>query len=195
MLHQIEPPDASHECNRLKQRHARCDRIISKEIPAKIIYEDDTSLAFRDINPQVPMRLHVAHEPCMPCRGPLIIAETDVISAFMMLLMMHQPHRHEPWRLDKCRPYTHCDERVRIPMQAPVHFLVIPKHRDGLTQLCKSEPRHEQLLGHLMHVAGKVALQGALSLLPYHATGLPHGQCLDWGVVMGGGGGGLQIFD
>ncbi len=71
------------------------DKIISKQIPAKIIYEDDTALAFRDINPQ-----------------------------------------------------------------APVHFLVIPKHRDGLTQLSKSEPRHEQLLGHLLHVAGKVALQG-----------------------------------
>ena len=43
-----------------------------------------------------------------------------------------------------------------------MHFLVIPKHRDGLTQLSKSEPRQEQLLGHLLHVAGKVALQGVL---------------------------------
>lgn len=29
------------------------DKIIAKEIPAQIIYEDDTALAFRDINPQV----------------------------------------------------------------------------------------------------------------------------------------------
>lgn len=71
------------------------DKIISKQIPATIIYEDDTSLAFRDINPQ-----------------------------------------------------------------APVHFLVIPKHVDGLTQLSKAEPRHEQLLGHLLYVASKVAKQG-----------------------------------
>ncbi|BDA46011.1 probable histidine triad nucleotide-binding protein 1 at C-terminar half [Coccomyxa sp. Obi] len=28
------------------------DKIISKQIPANIIYEDDTALAFRDINPQ-----------------------------------------------------------------------------------------------------------------------------------------------
>lgn len=36
-------------------------RIISKQIPANIIYEDETSLAFRDINPQVlmPARLPV----------------------------------------------------------------------------------------------------------------------------------------
>ena len=30
------------------------DKIISKEIPANIIYEDDQCLAFRDINPQGP---------------------------------------------------------------------------------------------------------------------------------------------
>jgi len=29
------------------------DKIVSKEIPANIIYEDELSLAFRDINPQV----------------------------------------------------------------------------------------------------------------------------------------------
>lgn len=30
------------------------DKIVSKEIPANIIYEDDLCLAFRDINPQGP---------------------------------------------------------------------------------------------------------------------------------------------
>lgn len=29
------------------------DKIISNQIPANIIYEDDSALAFRDINPQV----------------------------------------------------------------------------------------------------------------------------------------------
>lgn len=45
-------------------------------------------------------------------------------------------------------------------MQAPVHFLVIPKHKNGLTQLSKSNQGHEPLLGHLLVVASKVALQG-----------------------------------
>lgn len=73
------------------------DKIISKEIPATVIYEDETALAFKDINPQ-----------------------------------------------------------------APVHFLVIPKHRDGLTQLAAAEERHEKILGHLVFVATKVAKQGML---------------------------------
>jgi hypothetical protein len=45
-------------------------------------------------------------------------------------------------------------------VQAPVHFLVIPKHRDGLTQLANAEERHEQILGHLLFVATKVAKHG-----------------------------------
>ena len=41
-------------------------RILAGEIPADIIYESDTTVAFRDINPQAPVhvlvipRLHVA---------------------------------------------------------------------------------------------------------------------------------------
>lgn len=35
------------------------DKIISKEIPANIIYEDDLCLAFRDIAPQAPVHFLV----------------------------------------------------------------------------------------------------------------------------------------
>ncbi|KAH7654508.1 Histidine triad (HIT) protein [Dioscorea alata] len=68
------------------------DKIISKEIPSSIVYEDEKVLAFRDINPQ-----------------------------------------------------------------APVHVLVIPKLRDGLTQLGKAVPGHTEILGHLLYVARLVA--------------------------------------
>ncbi len=33
------------------------DRIVAGEIPAKIVYRDETVLAFRDINPQAPVHL------------------------------------------------------------------------------------------------------------------------------------------
>ncbi len=32
-------------------------KIIAKEIPADIVYEDDTTLAFKDINPQAPTHI------------------------------------------------------------------------------------------------------------------------------------------
>ncbi|CAM9957265.1 unnamed protein product [Sphacelaria rigidula] len=73
------------------------DKIVSKEIPADIVHEDDLCLAFKDINPQ-----------------------------------------------------------------APTHFLVIPKSRDGLTQLSKAVESNKALLGHLMFVAQQVAKEQGL---------------------------------
>lgn len=37
----------------------RFDKIISKEIPSSIVYEDEKVLAFRDINPQAPVHVLV----------------------------------------------------------------------------------------------------------------------------------------
>lgn len=73
------------------------DKIVAKEIPADIIYEDDVCLCFRDIAPQ-----------------------------------------------------------------APVHFLTIPKRKDGLDRLCHAEERHKEVLGHLMYTAQKVAKEQGL---------------------------------
>jgi len=33
------------------------DKIIRREIPADIVYEDDEMLAFRDVNPQAPVHV------------------------------------------------------------------------------------------------------------------------------------------
>lgn len=73
------------------------DKLVSKQIPANIIYEDDICLAFRDINPQ-----------------------------------------------------------------GPVHFLVIPKNKDGLNRLSNAREDQKELLGHLMFTAQKVAHQEGL---------------------------------
>lgn len=68
------------------------DKIIRKEIPSSIVYEDDDVLAFRDINPQ-----------------------------------------------------------------APVHVLVIPKVKDGLSGISKAEERHAGILGKLMVAVAEIA--------------------------------------
>ena len=61
------------------------DKIVAKEIPSTIVFEDEKVLVFKDINPQ-----------------------------------------------------------------APTHLLVIPKKREGLTQLRKASSDHAALLGHMM---------------------------------------------
>lgn len=67
------------------------DKIVAGEIPCNKVYEDDTVLAFRDVNPQ-----------------------------------------------------------------APVHILVIPKQRNGLTMLSNAVGSQKDVLGHLLFVAGQV---------------------------------------
>jgi len=52
-----------------------------------------------------------------------------------------------------------------IAPQAPVHFLVIPKNKDGLNRLSNMREDQKDLVGHLMYVAKQVA----------HAEGLVPG--------------------
>merc|ERR1719444_743565 len=51
---------------------------------------------------------------------------------------------------DKCLAFRD------VNPQAPVHILVIPKDRDGLTQLSKARDDQAEILGHLMLTAGKL---------------------------------------
>jgi len=44
-----------------------------------------------------------------------------------------------------------------INPQAPVHIVVIPKNRDGLTKLSNAREDQKDILGHLLYVAQSVA--------------------------------------
>lgn len=41
-------------------------KIINREIPADIVYEDDLALAFRDVNPQAPVHILVVPKQAIP---------------------------------------------------------------------------------------------------------------------------------
>jgi diadenosine tetraphosphate (Ap4A) HIT family hydrolase len=73
------------------------DKLIRKEIPANVVYEDEEVFAFRDIAPA-----------------------------------------------------------------APIHILIIPKNKDGLTGISKAEEKHQQILGKLLLAASKIAKQEKL---------------------------------
>ncbi len=42
------------------------EKIIAREIPAAIVYEDDSVLAFRDINPQAPTHILIVPKKAIP---------------------------------------------------------------------------------------------------------------------------------
>lgn len=42
------------------------EKIVARQIPAAIVYEDDRALAFRDIAPQAPVHVLVIPKRCIP---------------------------------------------------------------------------------------------------------------------------------
>jgi hypothetical protein len=59
-------------------------RIIDKEIPARIVYEDDLSIAFWDVNPQAPT--HILVIPKQEIRSTAELQESDAALAGHLLL-------------------------------------------------------------------------------------------------------------
>ncbi len=60
------------------------EKIINREIPADIVYEDDLCLAFRDINPEAPV--HILVIPKKPI--PRLVDTTDSDSTLLGQLLL-----------------------------------------------------------------------------------------------------------
>ncbi|OMJ70812.1 hypothetical protein SteCoe_21875 [Stentor coeruleus] len=74
------------------------DKIVKREIPSTVVYEDDLVMAFRDIAPK-----------------------------------------------------------------APVHILLIPKNRDGLTRMSVAEEKHKAIFGHMLWASSEIARREGLA--------------------------------
>ena len=48
------------------------EKIITREIPANIVYEDSNVIAFRDINPQAPVHIVIASKSPIPTLNDII---------------------------------------------------------------------------------------------------------------------------
>ncbi len=55
-------------------------RIVAKEIPSEIVYEDDTVLAFKDINPQAPVHLLLIPKRHIPTLLGLTEADGELLA-------------------------------------------------------------------------------------------------------------------
>ena len=56
------------------------DKIISRDIPAEIIYEDDNYLAFNDINPQAPIHILIIPKKRIPTINDIQLNDSDLIA-------------------------------------------------------------------------------------------------------------------
>ncbi len=60
------------------------ERIISREIPADIVYEDDACLAFRDITPQAPIHVLIVPKKVIPRVGEATAEDQTQLGALLL---------------------------------------------------------------------------------------------------------------
>jgi histidine triad (HIT) family protein len=54
-------------------------KIIDRKVPADIVYEDDRSLAFRDINPQAPVHVLIIPKKVIPTHADVTDADRELL--------------------------------------------------------------------------------------------------------------------
>src|SRR5213083_2326615 len=54
-------------------------KVINREIPAKIAYEDDRCLAFHDVNPQAPVHVLIIPRKVIPTHADLTEADRELV--------------------------------------------------------------------------------------------------------------------
>ena len=60
-------------------------KIINKEIPADIVYEDELSLVFKDINPQAPTHLLIIPKKVIPKLSDATKEDQEVLGHLMLV--------------------------------------------------------------------------------------------------------------
>lgn len=61
------------------------ERIIDRDIPADIIYEDDHCIVFRDINPQAPMHVLVVPRRPIPSLDDLNESDKELVGHLVLV--------------------------------------------------------------------------------------------------------------
>ncbi|GAB4149737.1 MAG: histidine triad nucleotide-binding protein [Cyanobacteria bacterium J069] len=59
-------------------------KIIRREIPADIVYEDDLAIAFKDINPQAPVHLLVVPKQPLPSLADAVSEDHRILGHLLM---------------------------------------------------------------------------------------------------------------
>ena len=56
------------------------EKIITREIPSDIVYEDEMCLAFRDVNPQAPVHVLIIPKMCVPSTNDITTDNALLVS-------------------------------------------------------------------------------------------------------------------
>lgn len=60
------------------------EKIARREIPAKIVYEEDDFLAFEDIHPQAPVHVLIISKRCIPRIGEASPSDAELLGRMLL---------------------------------------------------------------------------------------------------------------
>ena len=60
------------------------EKIVAREIPAKIVYEDDDVLAFHDVNPQAPVHVLIVPKKAIPRLADASASDEAVLGKLLL---------------------------------------------------------------------------------------------------------------
>ena len=83
-------------------------KIIAKEIPAEIVYEDDLVLAFKDINPQAPVHILIIPKKEIPTAND--ITQADELALGRMFTVAAKIAKEENIAESGYRLMVNCNE-------------------------------------------------------------------------------------
>ena len=61
------------------------EKIIAREIPAKIVWEDDDAIAFEDVNPQAPVHLLIVPKKVVPRLASASDADSPLLGKLLVV--------------------------------------------------------------------------------------------------------------
>ena len=60
------------------------ERIIAREIPAEIVFENDSLIAFRDVNPQAPVHILIVPKRVLPRLAEATVADRELLGELLL---------------------------------------------------------------------------------------------------------------
>lgn len=103
-------------------------KIINKEIPANIVYEDDEILAFKDINPQAPV--HILVIPKKHITSLLELKEEDIELTGKLLLVINEIAKTQGFYKSGFRVISNCGEDAGQEVKH-LHFHILAGKKLG----------------------------------------------------------------
>jgi histidine triad (HIT) family protein len=61
------------------------EKIIAREIPAKIVWEDDDAIAFHDVNPQAPVHVLIVPKKVIPRLAAATESERAILGKLLLV--------------------------------------------------------------------------------------------------------------